>query len=102
MEQIHTSDPTMIASNLFDKLINDVRSSGLNFRLELTPFGAKISLKKSLIKNMEGNVVIPEPPHSSLEALSNKNNFLENQIEALQFSMNNTFEELTEAQNKHN
>ena len=57
MEELYDSDTTMIASNFFDKLVNDIRSSRLNFLFELTPFGAKISLKKSFIKDKSGTPI---------------------------------------------
>ena len=91
----------MAASNLFDKLVNDVRNSGLNFRLELTPFGAKISLKKSFIRNKDGNVLIPAPnqsPEVTIEALCHKNSILENKIETIQYGMNDTLQDLSAAQ----
>ena len=102
MEELFNSDFTMIASKLFDKIVNDVKNSGLNFRQELTPFGAKISLKKTLLRNKDGNIIIPDPsssPDVSIETLSLKNNVLENEIAALQFSMKDTLEELSVAQN---
>ena len=61
MEELFNSDFTMIASKLFDKIVNDVKNSGLNFRLELTPFGAKISLKKTTLRNKDGTFIIPNP-----------------------------------------
>ena len=103
MEEFYNSDPTMIASNLFNKLVNDVRNSGLNFRMELTPFGAKISLKKSLMKNQDGNIVIPGPSPNAeafVEDTCLKNTLLERQIVSLKLEMNETVEELLEAQNR--
>ena len=94
MEKLNDSDIAIMASNLFD---NDIRSSTLNFRLQLTPFGAKISLKKSFIKNRDGHIVIPHPSPSlkdSHEALGAKNTILENQIRSLQHDLNNFYEEL--------
>ena len=45
---------TMAACEAFDKVLNCVRTSNLNFCLQLSPFSANISVKKSLIKDKAG------------------------------------------------
>ena len=52
----------MDASTIFENLVHQIQSSHLNFKLELSPFSAKICLKKSFIRNQAG---IPLPPRSS-------------------------------------
>ena len=39
----------MLASNAFEQIIDQIRTSNLNFQLQMSPFSAQISLKKSLI-----------------------------------------------------
>ena len=47
-------DLKMLASHSFDKVIDFVKQSNLNFQIQLSPFSAIISLKKSYIKNING------------------------------------------------
>ena len=57
MEQIKNSDEysaTMLAMNAFDHIINEIQTSNLNFQMQISPFSAMISLKKSLIKAKSG------------------------------------------------
>ena len=49
----------MLASNVFYKIIDQIQSSNLNFHLQLSPFSAKISLKKSLIRGKAGALLLP-------------------------------------------
>ena len=55
------SDVQKYAMSVFDDIICRVRRSNLNFQLQLSPFSAVISLKKSVVKNSEGVQIIPEP-----------------------------------------
>ena len=52
-------NPAMAASAMFDSIINQVRSSNLNFQMQMTPFSATIVIKKTLIKDTSGVHVIP-------------------------------------------
>ena len=47
-------NPTMAACEAFDKVLKCVKTSNLNFCLQLSPFSAHISVKKSLIKDKSG------------------------------------------------
>ena len=47
------------ASGAFDWILQQILSSNLNYSLQLTPFSAVISLKKSLIKDKNGCVILP-------------------------------------------
>ena len=72
MEQLFDSDrnsATMLATKAFEKIIDEIRESNLNFQLQMTPFAAHISLKRSLIKEKSG---VPRLP-STLETQSSKN-----------------------------
>ena len=55
MDQIKFSDPepTMVAKRTFDKLLEQIQSSNLNFHLTISPFSASIFLKKSLKKSVK-------------------------------------------------
>ena len=47
-------NPTMAACEAFDKVINCVRTSNLNFSLQLSPFSANFSVKKTIVKDKAG------------------------------------------------
>jgi len=61
MDKTISSDlnPTMLASKTFDHIIEHVQTSNLNFQLQLSPFSATISLKKSFVKDRFGNILLP-------------------------------------------
>ena len=57
MEQVVDSDrnsAAMLATKAFEKIIDKIRGSNLNFQLQMSPFAAHISLKRSLIKDKSG------------------------------------------------
>ena len=49
----------MAAKEAFESILNQVQSSCLNFKIEMSPFSAVIYLKKSFIKNQNGDTVLP-------------------------------------------
>ena len=49
----------MMASIAFDRILQDILTSNLNFQLQVSPFSAQISLKKSLVKNRNGSCRLP-------------------------------------------
>ena len=51
--------PTMHASTVFFKIIDQIQSSNLNFQLQISPFSAKISLKKSWVRDRTGAPLLP-------------------------------------------
>merc|ERR1719283_301273 len=53
------SDVTMAANNVFTNILSCIQSSGLNHKIQMTPFSANISLKKSLIKTLSGSPFVP-------------------------------------------
>ena len=55
--------PTMMAEETFSNIIQQVQLSNLNFQLQLSPFSAMISLKKTLLKinsEISLNLLIPK------------------------------------------
>ena len=64
-------DSTMAASKVFDKILDDVKTSNLNFCLQLSPFSANISLKKTLVKDKTGSYLYP-PIANSLDLAKQK------------------------------
>ena len=87
-EEAITSDsinPTMLASQNFDAILEQVKSSCLNFQIQVSPFSAMISLKKSLIKDKTGKLILP-PDHrvvvqsENMRILNDRNIKLENDV----------------------
>ena len=82
-------DSTMAAALKFDAILTTVQSSNLNFHVEISPFSAKIHLKKSLIVNKFRIPQIPPPPTSLLlEQQKSYNLVLTNRILFLENSVN--------------
>ena len=65
MEEITSSDlktnPTMQAAESFNHILKQVQTSCLNFHLQISPFSAVISIKKSFIRDKSGDIVLPPP-----------------------------------------
>ena len=59
MELLTDSDVTMIATKQFNCIVNEIQNSGLNYSLQVSPYSALISLRKTLVKDLSGSYVIP-------------------------------------------
>ena len=57
----------MAANRIFDNILEQIQSSNLNFHLQVSPFSAVISLKKSLVKDRSGNFLLPPTSASPLK-----------------------------------
>ena len=60
------SELKMAIDTTFNYIINEVQLSKLNFNVNVTPFSAYITLKKSTIADKYGNQSLPSPPLSKL------------------------------------
>ena len=86
LEETITSDfrnPTMLAIETFDGVLEHVRNSCLNFSMQVSPFSAVISIKKSLIKDKTGQLLLPSPrPATSenIQEMIDKNKKLERDV----------------------
>ena len=49
----------MTASTTFDYIIEEIKTSNLNFWFQMPPYSATISIKKSLIKDRSGLPLMP-------------------------------------------
>ena len=82
------SDTTMLASKAFHDILNRIQSSNLNFQLQISPFAALISLKKTLVKDKSGAYLLPPSApilrDDDFENLVAKNRELERNILDLQ------------------
>ena len=83
--------PAILASTVFFKIIDQIQSSNVNFQLQLSPFSAKISLKKSWVKDKTGALLLPPDTVKrvnqnvdSVENLAAKNLELEENLLLLQ------------------
>ena len=59
MNKLTNSDLTMLANNNFESVLSSVRNSCLNYSINVSPFSATISLKKSIVKDRSGVCIIP-------------------------------------------
>ena len=74
----------MAASQSFFNVVQEIQSSGLNFKIELSPFSAIIYLKNSLLKNKAGFIIEPPTVTQDVNGVQNqKISQLEQEIEAL-------------------
>ena len=68
----------MEATAVFENVLTLIKSSNLNFHLEQSPFGARISLKKSVVRDRSGMPLKLLPPFQigQMQKLENENSFL--------------------------
>ena len=53
---------TMAADSTYISILNEIQLSNLNFSINLTPYAAYITLKKSIQVNWDGTTAVPSPP----------------------------------------
>ena len=96
MHQITDSDcknSAMLATEAFRQILDNIQSSNLNFQLQVSPFSAQISLKKSLVKDRAGNILHPptnfqfqsyensrKSHHEDVENIEEENKKLKNEL----------------------
>ena len=56
------TESTMAINSTFNSILNEIQLSRLNFTINLTPFAAHITLKKSAQVDKLGNPLSPSPP----------------------------------------
>ena len=118
------TDLTMAINSTYGAILNQIQLSNLNFSINMTPFAAYITLKKSVQKDLHGVPSTPSPPvlyilqqvqqeHRALQAendelkvtseiLKNKLDDVENQNVGLlkEVESKNTIVDVLEANNK--
>ena len=52
----------MAVDATFSSILNEIQLSNLNFTLQITPFAAYITLKKSVLTDQNGTKAVPSPP----------------------------------------
>ena len=65
--RISDLDSTMLAQTKFDKILEQIKESNLNFYIQMSPFSASISIKKSFVKDKFGNILLPAEKMSQSE-----------------------------------
>ena len=55
-------DPKMIATQTFNNILDGIQKSNLNFQLQVSPFSAYISLKKTFVTDKSGSLLLPRQP----------------------------------------
>ena len=72
----------------FSSILSEIQLSNLNFTLQITPFAAYITLKKSVLTDQNGIKAVPAPPiifhlqqaHQTIAELREENNRLKNRL----------------------
>ena len=87
-----------IASQTFENILEQIQGSHLNFQIQISPFSALISLKKSLITDKSGVPLLPpsSPDHASskeIATLATKNIMLEKKLNSLQRDYENAVDD---------
>ena len=67
MEQISNSELNMLVSQNFDGIVQHIKSSCLNYSIQLTPYSALISVRKSFMTDRSGSIVLPPVVDNSVE-----------------------------------
>ena len=98
-KKVTVSEPTMSTSEIFESLLDSIKSSSLNFHIQQTPFAALISIKKSIIKDKFGNQLKPSNSvrSKSDSCLETENHSLCGKIFQLETLVNSIQSELEEA-----
>ena len=85
----------------FSSILNKIQLSNLNFTVQITPFAAYITLKKSVIKDQHGAKALPAPPvlfllqqaQQTIHDLRELNNRLEIKSDAAENTIKNLVSE---------
>ena len=57
MDELTDSESTMLTAASFNHILLQIQDSSLNYQLKITPFSAFISIKKSLVKDWDGQQI---------------------------------------------
>ena len=68
----------MAVEEAFKNVLSKIQNCGLNFKIEVSPFSANISIKKSFIRDKSGNIITPGDIH--FVKLKQENDFLVQQL----------------------
>ena len=84
MNKMTDSDLTMVANKHFDTILSSVGRSCLNYSIQVSPFSATISLRKTLAKDRTGASIIPSHVYEDKSLhLANEKSALEDELRSL-------------------
>ena len=66
VNKLINSDISMLAANVFNAIIDQIQNSKLNYHLQISPFSAMVSIKKTFIKDKRGQTILPPTPDSDI------------------------------------
>ena len=96
-------DVTMFEDKTFNYILDTIQKCHLNFQLQVSPYSAVISLKKSVLRDKFGNPVWPTAPYhqqaslKTIESLLKKNEKLENNLQQMETVYNELVEKYNSA-----
>ena len=99
MEQLSDSDATMLANQNFETVLRSIRISGLNYYIQASPFSATISLRKTLIKDINGSYVTPQTFQGEDSNLLRQISVLEDELRSLRLKYAEALSDNTTLQN---
>ena len=68
-KSVSDCDPAMLAKTVFNDILEGIQMSNLNYQLQLTPYSALVSLKKSFVKDKFGKFLFPTKSMNPGESL---------------------------------
>ena len=99
--QLINSELKMDVESVFKTVIRNIQSSNLNYRINLSPFSASISLKKSFIKDRNGNCLFPKTPESAVFKDSKSKDCEDSRIINLNRELEAAISDFTDISEKH-
>ena len=72
MSQHPVTDLTMLAKATFNEVISEIQESCLNYTMQVTPYSAIISLRKTFITDRNGVTVMPVKVQENREKVEKK------------------------------
>ena len=79
-----------MAHQTFQDLMNRIQTSGLNYKIELSPFSAKVLLKKTFTKDLNGNPLKAKfSDETTFDQIKAESDFLYKKVDNLEQTLNN-------------
>ena len=79
-----------MADHTFQELMNRIQTSGLNYKIESSPFSAKVLLKKTFTKDLNGNSLKAKfSDERTFDQIKAENDFLYNKVLQLEQTSQN-------------
>ena len=72
MSQVPVTDVKMLANATFNEVISQIQDSCLNYTMQITPYSAMISIRKSFLTDRSGSTVMPFKAQESVVTVEKK------------------------------